>query len=195
MGRNDRMKIEIARDAARLLFEEEVRGYREARRQAVRRFGPSVSASRGAHLPEYVEIHSELRQLMRFHGGEQLAQRVRQWRLLALKYLEWLEPFQPLLVGSVQRGEVREISDINLQLFCDKPEEVGYFFEREGISFTEEGDAEATRYYLEDEEIEVECAVFPLNVRRQRSQCRITGAPLERVGCKQLRELLDGGEV
>ncbi|WP_020677564.1 hypothetical protein [Geopsychrobacter electrodiphilus] len=193
MERKERIKTEIAREAARLLFEEEVRSYRDARRQAIRHFGPAVSSTRGAHLPEYAEIHTEFEHLLRFYGGETLARRVREWRLLALKYLELLEPFQPLLVGSVQRGEVRELSDINLQLFCDKPEEVGYFFEREGITFGEEGDAEQVRFYLEDEGVEIECAVYPPNDRRQRPFCQITGKSLERADAKKVRAML--GEV
>ncbi len=191
MVRNERIKAEIASEAARLLFEEEVRSYRDARRQAVRRFGPSVSSTRGAHLPEYAEIHIELQQLLRFYGGETLARRVMEWRVLALKYLEIFEPFQPLLVGSVQRGEVREISDINLQLFCDKSEEVGYFMESAGIGFDEEGDAETSRFYLEEEGIEIECCVYSLNERRQIPHCQITGRSLERVGYKQLKALLE----
>jgi predicted nucleotidyltransferase len=191
MARNERIKAEIAREAARLLFEEEVRSYRDARRQAVRRFGPTVSSTRGAHLPEYFEIHIELQQMLLFYGGETLDSRVKEWRLLALKYLEIFEPFQPLLVGSVQRGEVREISDINLQLFCDKPEEVGCFLEAEGIDFEEEGDADTTRFYLEEEGIEIECCVYSLNERRQVPHCQITGKSLERVGYKQLKALLE----
>ena len=191
MERNQRIKAEIAREAARLLFEEEVRSYRDARRQAVRRFGPGVSSSRGAHLPEYAEIHDEFRQLLAFYGGEALARRVREWRVLALKYLELFEPFQPLLVGSVQRGEVREISDINLQLFSDKSEEVGYFLESEGIEFDEEGDAETARFYLEEEGVEIESVVYPLNERRQIPHCRITGKALERVDFKRVNALLD----
>jgi len=191
MERKERIKMEIARAAARLLFDEEVRSYRDARRQAVRHFGPAVSSTRGAHLPEYAEIHAEFQHLLRFYGGERLASRVREWRLLALKYLERLEPFSPLLVGSVQRGEVREISDINLQLFCDKPEEVGYFFEREGITFSEEGDAEHVRFCLEDEGIEIECAVYPLNDRRQRPFCQITGKSMERADAKKVKATLE----
>lgn len=195
MGRNERIKAEIARTAAQLLYEEEVRSYRDARRQAVRHYGPGVSTTRGAHLPEYHEIHTELQQLLRFYGGAPLASRVRVWRTLALKYLAWLEPFRPLLVGSVQRGEVRSISDINLQLFCDKPEEVGYFFEREGIPFDEQGDAEQVRFYLEDEGVEIECAVYDLNARRQRPHCRITAQPLERADAKRVQQLLEQGEA
>jgi len=191
MTRNERIKAEIAREAARLLFEEEVRSYRDARRQAVRRFGPSVSSSRGPHLPEYAEIHTELRQLLSFYGGAALAGRVRHWRQLALKYLELFEPFQPLLVGSVARGEVREISDINLQLFCDKSEEVGYFLASEGIEFDEEGDAESARFFFEDDGIEIECVVYSLNERRHIPHCQITGKSLERVGYKQLKALLE----
>ncbi len=190
MTRNERIKREIAREAARLLQEEEVRSYRDARRQAVRRFGPTASSSHGAHLPEYAEIHNEFKQLLRFYGGEALAERVRLWRVLALKYLEIFEPFLPLLVGSVQRGEVRRISNINLQLFCDKPEEVENFCEREGILFTEEGDAESVRLCLEEEGIEIECAIYPTNDRRQRPFCRITGEPLARVDAKGVRALL-----
>ena len=192
MRRNERIKTEIAHEAARLLYEEEVRSYRDARRQAVRRFGPSVSSSRGAHLPEYAEIHAEFQRLLHFYGGTELAQRVRDWRRLALKFLEILEPFQPLLVGSVQRGEVRRISDINLQLFCDKPEEVGYFLASEGIGFDEEGDAQATTFYLEDDGIEIECRVYSLNERRCIPHCQITGQSLERIDCKRLRALIAG---
>ncbi len=192
MTRNERIKDEISRTAARLLFEEEVRTYRDARRQAARRFGSSVS--KGAHLPDYAEIHAELLTLMHFYGGELLVRRVRKWRLLALKYLQLLEPFQPLLVGSVLRAEVREISDINLQLFCDKPEDVGYFLAAEGIDFFEEGDADDVRLYLEDDEIEIECTVYPLSQRRQISHCRITGKQLERVGYKGLKGLIDASE-
>ena len=194
MGRNERIKAEIAREAARLLFEEEVRSYRDARRQAVRRFGPSVSSTRGAHLPEYAEIHSEFMQLLNFYGGEALACRVREWRLLALKYLEIFADFQPFLVGSVQRGEVREISDINLQLFCDKPEEIGYFLEAQGIDFEEEGDAEKTRFFLEEDGIEISCLVYTLVQRRQRPHCGLTDKPLERVDVKRLRELISENE-
>jgi len=193
MPRNERIKAEIARDAARLLLEEEVRSYRDARRQAARRFGPSVSSTHGAHLPEYAEIHAELEQLMRFYGGEALALRVRDWRRLALKYLEIFADFQPLLVGSVQRGEVREISDINLQLLCDKPEEVGYFLEREGILYSEEGDAETVRVYLEENGIDIECHVYSLNERRQVPHCRITGKALERADFKRVKALLAEG--
>lgn len=190
MERNQRIKAEIAREAARLLFEEEVRSYRDARRQAVRRFGSGVSSSRGAHLPEYAEIHEEFRQLLAFYGGEALARRVREWRVMALKYLELFEPFQPLLVGSVQRGEVREISDINLQLFCDRSEDVGYFLESAGIDFAEEGDAETAYFYLEEAGIEIESVVHPLNERRQRPFCVVTGQQLERADVKGVRALL-----
>ncbi len=190
MGRKDRIRAEIAGVAAQLLFENAVRNYREARSQAVRRIGPRVSGSHGAHLPEYAEIHAELQRLLRFYGGEALAARVRTWRQLALKYLQLFEPFQPLLVGSVARGEVREISDINLQLFCDKPEEVGYFLERHGLVFDEAGDAEAAQFYLEENGIEIECRVYPLHERRKLPPCRVTGGPMVRIGLKRLQEIL-----
>ncbi|MCF6178947.1 MAG: hypothetical protein L3J63_06085 [Geopsychrobacter sp.] len=191
MGSKQRIKEQIAREAARLLLEEEVRSYRDARRQAVRRFGPSVSSTHGAHLPDYAEIHAEFVSLLRFYGGEAQIARVRRWRLLAIKYLMILEPFEPLLVGSVQRGEVREISDINLQLFCDKPEEVGYFLARSGISFIEEGDADHAQFYLEDEGIEIACAVYALMERRQVPFSRITGMQMVRDDRKRLQAWLD----
>jgi hypothetical protein len=190
MGRNERIKEAIAHAAAELLFAEEVRSYRDAVHQAVRRFGSTASGSRGPHLPEYAEIHAELRRLLDFYGGETQAARVRKWRQLALKYLDLFEPFQPLLVGSVARGEVRGISDINLQLFCDKPEEVNYFLERQAVPFSEEGDAENVRLYLEEQEIEIECAVYPELARRQKPHCRITGKAQERLDARQLRALL-----
>lgn len=191
----DRLRCEIARVAAQLLFDEEARGYREARGQAVRQVSPGASVERGAHLPDYPEIHDALRDQLTFYGGDALARRNLEWRRLALEYLDFFAPFEPLLVGSVARGEVRELSDINLLLFCDKSEEVGYFLQREGCDYEEEGDADHACYFLEEEGIEISCRVRPTLERREAPRCRVTGKPQERFSAKRLRLLLDGATV
>ncbi len=190
-AKHERLRFEIARIAAQLLFDEEVRRYQEARGQAVHRVCPGASVERGAHLPEYSEIHAELRQLFLLHGGEGLATRVRICRQLALKYLLLFDPFEPLLVGSVARGEVRGISDINLHLFSDRPEDVTDFLRAQEREFDEAGDAESTCVFLEEEGVEIACRIYPQAERRQRPGCRITGEPQARLGAAQLKGLLE----
>lgn len=51
MHRIDRIREEIAQEAARLMFEEGVKEYRDAKRKAARRFGRHKAVSLGSHLP------------------------------------------------------------------------------------------------------------------------------------------------
>jgi hypothetical protein len=84
----DRIRELIAQEAARLMFEDGVK-----------------ALALGSHLPSNAEIHVQLSRLIEWHEGGVLPERLLRLRQLALKYLELLAPFQPLLVGSVpERG-------------------------------------------------------------------------------------------
>ncbi len=199
MHRIDRIREEIAQEAARLMFEEGVKEYRDAKRKAARRFGRHKAVSLGSHLPSNAEIHAELVRLIERYEGEVLPERLLHLRLLALKYLELFEPFRPLLVGSVLKGAVRAASDIDLHLFADDPEEVETFLNQQAIPYTQEtvtvqhGNRfiDYPHIYLEEGETVVECTIYPPEERRHPPKSSITGKTMERAGAKRLAELID----
>jgi predicted nucleotidyltransferase len=198
MKREDRIRLSIAREAARIMYEEGVKEYRDAKRKAARAFGPEKALSLGSHLPSNAEIHEELSRLVRMHEGEAQPERLLRMRLLALSRLELFEPFRPFLVGSVLTGTVREQSDIDLHLFAESPEEVESFLHEREIPFEQE--TVSIRYgsefhdychlYLEEEGIVIDCTVYDPSDRHRKPKSSITGRPMERADAARLRKLI-----
>lgn len=198
MRTEDRIRRLIAQEAARIMYEEGVSEYRDAKRKAARRFGTEKALSLGSHLPSNAEIHGELQRLIGIYEEEVLPERLLRMRLGALRQMEMLAPFHPYLVGSVLSGAVTEQSDIDLHLFADSCEEVEEFLCREGIPFDQEvvtirhgGELfDYPHIYLEDEGTVVECSVYPLEEIHRVPKSSITGRAMERADAKKLRKLI-----
>ncbi len=190
----------IAREAARLMYEEGVREYRDAKRKAARRFGPEKVLSLGSHLPSNAEIHAELERLIGMYEEEIHPERLLNMRLMALGYMEMLAPFRPFLVGSVLSGAVTEGSDIDIHLFADSAEEVEEFLRERGIPFESETVSvrrggeflEYPHIYLENAGVEIECSVYPPEDIHRIPKSSITGKHMERADEKKLRKIIRG---
>jgi len=201
MGREEQLRRMIAQEAARLMYEEGVKEYRDAKRKAARRFGGQDRAPLGAHLPTNAEIHEQFRRLLALHEEQILPERLLRLRLLALRLMECLAPFEPRLVGSVLKGTATERSDIDLHLFADSLEEVESHLAERDIPFTTEivsvrKDGEFRDFphiYLDEEGVEVECSLYPRQDRHRVPRSSITGRPMERAGIAALRKLLGRG--
>ena len=180
------------------MYEDGVREYRDAKRKAAKRFGPEKALSLGSHLPTNAEIHEELAKLIATREEDALPERLLRLRVTALAYLELFADFSPYLVGSVLSGAVTSRSDIDIHLFCDSIEEVEGLLAERGIPF--ETDTvpirkggvvkDYTHIYLEDEGVVIECSVYPVEQRRNRTVSSITGKPMERAGATQLKKLI-----
>jgi hypothetical protein len=198
MKHRDRIRQLIAQEAARLMYEEQIREYRTAKHKAARRFGPEQSLCLGNHLPSNAEIRQELQRLLDLHEEQLQPERLLHLRILALKYLELLAPFRPYLVGSVLSGCVTERSDIDLHLFAEEVEEVMRFLQSRGLVFKEElvtvrqgGEyIDYSHIYLEDEGIEIECSIYATRERHRVPRSSITGKPMERADAEKLRRLI-----
>lgn len=192
------MRQLIAREAARLMYEEQIKEYMTAKRKAARAFGLEKRLSLGHHLPSNSEIHAELQRLINLLEPEVLPERLLQMRVLALKYMELLAPFRPYLIGSVLSGCVTQRSDIDLHLFADDPEEVERFLADRHLDFISEivtihkGGRfhDYPHLYLEENGIELELSVYPPRERQNIPRSSITGKAMERADAKQLRRLI-----
>lgn len=199
MKREDKLRLSIAREAARIMYEDGVKEYRDAKRKAARYFGPEKTLSLGSHLPSNAEIHEELSRLVRMHEGAVQPERLLRLRLLALSWLELFAAFRPYLVGSVLAGTVTERSDIDLHLFADSVEEVELFLDEQEIPY--EAETVSIRYgsefrdyhhlYLDADGVVVECTVYDSAERHRRPKSSITGRPMERADARCLRELIE----
>jgi hypothetical protein len=202
MRKEDRIRELIAREAARIMYEEGVSEYRDAKRKAARQFGVEKALSLGSHLPSNAEIHGELQRIIGLYEEKVLPGRLMHLRLLALGKMEILAPFHPYLVGSVLSGAVTERSDIDLHLFAESCEMVEEFLLSEGIPYEQEVVTirhggkffEYPHFYLNDEGIVVECTVYPLEDIHRVPKSSITGRPMERADTKRLRKLIDDME-
>jgi predicted nucleotidyltransferase len=198
MRRADNLRRLIAQEAARIMYEEGAREYRDAKRKAARQFGSEKAPSLGAHLPSNAEIHLELQRLIGLYEEEVLPERLLRLRLSALNIMELLAPFRPYLVGSVLSGAVTAQSDIDLHLFAASCEEVEEYlrskevpFEQEVVSVRHGGEFfDYPHIYLEEEGVVVECSVYPLADIHRVPKSSITGRPMERADAKRLRRLI-----
>lgn len=197
MERTDKVRLMIAQEAARLMYDEGIAEYRDAKRKAAKRFAePSLSL--GSHLPSNAEIHRELQRLIGLYEEMVQPERLLRLRTVALRCMELLAPFLPLLVGSVLSGTVTERSDIDLHLFADTPEEVEEYLRERGIPFDSElvtirRGSEFIEYphlYMEEEGVVIECTVYSPAERRSPPKSSITGRAMERADAKKLARLI-----
>ena len=187
----------IAEEAARVMVDEDVKEYIEAKRIAADNlFGMRASAN--IRLPSNGEIRAAIvaRAALRDSGRERLSH----MRRVALEVMLQLEAFEPRLIGSVATGAIHRNSDVDIQLFCvrhDTLEQVlhanGYEAERLEHEIWKDGMFRRyVHYHFEREGVDIELSVYEpaeLHVVRFSS---IDGKPIDRVPRRRLEALLRG---
>lgn len=107
---------DVARLAARLLYDRKVKEYKDAKEMAAASLGSKT-------LPSNYEVAVELDALTDRLEGEDRQRRLAEMREAALQVMKELTRYRPRLMGSVWRGTVRLGSDIDIIVYGD-PEEV-----------------------------------------------------------------------
>jgi hypothetical protein len=109
------LKTEIAANAARLIAEEGL-DYAAAKKKAVKQMG---LAGKRVALPDNDEVTLELRLYQElYQSGTQPAE-LAALRALALKWMDKLAQFSPLIAGAVWNGTASAHSPLHLLLFAD----------------------------------------------------------------------------
>jgi hypothetical protein len=112
----------IAYEAARILTEHRSADHLYAIHKAAERLGIQDRRL----LPNRQEIESALMEQQRLFLGEDQRQALDRLRQAALRAMQALSQFNPLLVGPVHEGTADRNSHIRLHLFADTPEEVAF---------------------------------------------------------------------
>ena len=125
------LRQSIASAAARLMAEDGIGDYGQAKRKAARALG----AGEGEALPSNEEVEAELRTYQALFQDEEQAQRLRELRLAALETMEFLADFRPYLTGAVLDGTAGRYAEIDIELFADSAKDVEIFLLSHDISY------------------------------------------------------------
>lgn len=166
------LRQSIANAAARLMAEDGIGDYGQAKRKAARNLG----ATEGDALPSNEEVAIELRAYQAlFQDGEQ-ADRIRRLREVAVDVMALLEGFRPYLTGAVLDGTAGRYAGVELELFADSAKDVEIFllsrdipYEhlKPGRSFLH--DAPEARLRIEWQGEDVILAIHPYQAERRNS--------------------------
>ncbi len=194
--RNNRIRQEVAAEAARIMATEGQRSYLGAKQKAARRLGLSTSSS----LPSNTEVEQALRDWHGLYGGEEHATVLQDLRRGALSAMQFLAPFRPRLVGPVLEGTADEFSRISLHVFMDDPDAIIHFLLDRKIAFEQE--SRRIRWHdghfrqLEIVVIEAGGQIIELILMIGRNGLQAPPSPVDgraqkRMGASELEKLLD----
>ncbi len=110
---DNRTRILLAQQCARIMDEEGVKDFLTAKRKAATR----MRISNKALLPNNVEIEQALVEHQRLFKADERVAQLRILRETAVEAMRFFDQFRPRLVGSVLSGTATRHSDVNLHLF------------------------------------------------------------------------------
>ena len=193
---NNQMRGHLAYLAARLMAEDGIHDYAQAKQKAARQAGVPDTHS----LPDNREIDEALRAYQSLYHQEEHGEALTLLRRQAVQLMEKFAAFNPYLVGSALTGTAGRYSDINLHLFCDSAKDVEIFLlncntpYESGMRRMRLGDRqiEVTTLTLDVDGTTATLTVFHTDDLRIAPKYRTDGRPVGRARLAQVRELLPG---
>lgn len=193
-GEAARDRAQVAQVAARLMAEEAVPGFAEAKARAADRL--RVHGRR--RLPRNDEIEAEIRSYQAFFQADEQPHWLADMRRTALEAMDLLAEFSPRLAGSVLRGTAPREAEVSLHLFTDPPERVATFLLDRGIPWALDawvgrfgrGEAELPMYRITPGGQPVRLIVFPDEGPREAPRSPVDGKPMARAGRDEVARLI-----
>jgi len=151
----NRARTVIAQEAARIVCDELITDYGQAKRKAAERAGAGAQ-----DMPENALIQQAVIEYQQLFGGTAYLEHLRKMRATAVLMLRWLAEFAPHLVGATISGAVTRAHRVQLHLFADKPEMLDIFLHNQSVRFTQ---GERSYRYPNGREARVPLACFEVN--------------------------------
>lgn len=112
-----RLRKRVAREAASLLYFGVEKEYKQAKLKAAK-------IVQFKFLPTNLEVALELDKIAEENEGPARQERLIQMRKEALRLMQFLKAYRPLLIGSVWRGTIYYGSDVDIVAYHDEPEDI-----------------------------------------------------------------------
>lgn len=192
---NDKLRREIAFEAARLMYVRQESEYYRAKMKAARRI--CQGWVKPADLPSNAEIRDQIQSFARLHEGDRRTSNLQDMRIEALRVMHLLRAFKPRLIGSTMTGHVRQGSDIDLHVFSDSLAAVtgaldveGFVYDIEHKRVRKQGEERVFTHIHIQERFPIEVTMYAADMAHYPFRSSITGKPIERASIAELEELL-----
>lgn len=197
MDDNPGLRSRIAREAAVLLYFGAEKEYKPAKKKA-------AEALRANFVPTNLEVAVELDKIAGENEGTARTERLIQMRKEALRIMNLLRTYHPVLIGSVWRGTIRRGSDIDIAVYHDAPDEILCLAKRackisnaEWVTVTKKGKPQ-TSFHIHgntsnDEKVEI--VVRSTEEAGHKRKCEIFGDDLRGLTLRELEQILDENPV
>ena len=191
----ERLRARVAQEAARIIAEQGIENFGQAKRKA----GARLNIRGRAALPTNTEIERALVEYQSLFGRDEHLERIERLRRAALTAMNTLAEYSPRLVGPVAAGTAGEGAAVNLHVFTDTPEDILFALEHSGHGVhsyqrrLKNGPKDVATYpgyafFLDD--VVVEATVFPVDGLRQAPCSPVDGRPMKRMRPEKLEKLL-----
>ncbi|QDU45763.1 Multifunctional CCA protein [Symmachiella dynata] len=192
---SDKLRREIAFEAARLMYSRQESEYYTAKMKAGRKLCRGWVKPRD--LPSNAEIRDAIQSFARMHEGDQRTANLREMRVAALRVMRLLERFRPRLIGSVMTGHVRRGSDIDIHIFSDSVEAVVAVLREEGIPHDLErkqvrkhGEERVFNHLHFHDQFPFELTIYASKQAHYVFKSSVTGKAIERASIAELEQFL-----
>lgn len=192
---NEKLRLRVAWEAARLMYDREETEYLRAKLKAARRV--ARGEFKPSDLPSNREIREQIQTWARLHEGDRRTENLREMRLEALRMMRILRLFRPRLIGSTLTGHVRHGSDIDLHVFADSVEAVAAALDEEGVSYEVErkrvrkqGEEHVFVHIHIEDRFPFELTIYASDMAHFVFKSSITGKAIERANIAELEQLL-----
>ena len=188
--RAQRNRSRIAQTTARLIAEHGLTDWNAAKRKACRELGlPDREA-----LPDNDEVEQALRDYNSLFLSDEQPTRLRQQRLEALRWMERLSEWKPVLTGAVAAGWATAHSELRLELEAEDAKPVELALINAGVEYSSaaapSGAGSQVQLYVDDPRATLRLVIVsPVERRNRPGRGRGTEAE-DRLGIPQLRALL-----
>ena len=186
------LRSRIAKEAATLLYFGAEKEYKQAKLKAAKTLGTNF-------LPTNLEVAKELDKISEANEGTARKEKLIQMRKIALKIMQTLKDYSPVLIGSVWRGTIRRGSDIDITVYHDMPDEIldliktsAKINRTEWITVTKKGKtAESFHVYVETSTKQTaEIVVRNPDEAGFRTKCEVFGDELKGLTIQELERVL-----
>jgi predicted nucleotidyltransferase len=191
---SSKLRNKIVREAANLLYSGSEKEFKQAKQKAAKTF-------KCKFLPTNLEVAIELDRIAEENEGPERIQRLIQMRKEALKTMNILKAYSPILVGSVWRGTIHHESDIDIRVYHDEPNDIlkalkkgDYEIVRTELTTVTEKGRKKTSFhaYLESSTQErIEIIVRSSEELNRKEKCEIYGDEITGLNLRQLERTLE----
>ncbi len=183
----------VTREAATLLYQGVEKEYKQAKLKAAKTFGLH-------YMPTNLEVALEIDRIAEENEGPAREERLVRMRKEALRIMQVVREYDPILVGSVWRGTIHHDSDMDIIVHHEEPEEVLKTLERtnfkiqqtEWVRITKQGKKKASFHIHAESPIKekVEIIVHSPEEACLKQKCEIYGDEITGLRLEELKKVL-----